>query len=174
MKATKLIWRGAWLVAISVLVLGGCANRHGTSAGPVNDDVPVQIPTLSPANIAEADKIVSELSSTFPDLDKTLRDLLIRLPHEQQGPWHSAKDYRLIGVAREVTLPAPLTLGRVSLPDVQWNEASDDYTPFTFHYDSIVELRKVSLLIDLKLNRVVAIQPVEAEEITPSDKTDFP
>jgi hypothetical protein len=62
----------------------------------------------------------------------------------------------------------------VSLPDVAWDNATDDYTPFTSRYDSIVGLRTVSVLIDLQTNRVVAIRPDEAKKITPSDKTKFP
>ncbi len=117
---------------------------------------------------------MSDIRSTLPGVDKTLLDLLSTVPHTSQGVWHSSGDLRLIGVVRNVSFPDPVTLGPVSLPDESWDNATDDYTPFTFHYDSIVGLRRVSILIDLEVNRVVAIQPGDAKEINPSDKTVFP
>ena len=117
---------------------------------------------------------MSDIRSTLPGVDKNLLDLLITTPHTSQGVWHSSGDLRLIGVLRNVSFPDPVTLGPVSLPDTSWDNATDDYTPFTFHYDSIVGLRRVSILIDLKVDRVVAIQPGDAKSITESDRTVFP
>lgn len=168
--------RAAWLFVIAVFMgVAACGQSDDPSARPViHEDVPAaEIPTLSADDIAEADQIIKDLPTALPDLDKTLLDLLTSLPPEEQGPWH-AKDLRLIGVSRHVILPQPLTLGPVSLPDIAWDEATDDYKPFTFHYDSIVGLRTVTISIDLKLGRVVAIQPDEAKKVTPNDKTEFP
>ena len=174
MAAAKVMWRAAWLTCGAILVVGGCGKAPDSHAEPtpIDGDVPAEIPTLSPADIAAADEIMADLPTSLPDLDKTLLGLLSRLPQTSQGPWHSGS--RLIGVARNVSFRDPLTLGPVSLPDASWDNATDDYTPFTHHYDSIVGLRNVSILIDLEVNRVVAIQPGDAKEINPSAKTVYP
>ena len=174
MAAAKVTWRAAWLMAITIMVVSGCGQSDDPSARPVLEDGPAsEIPTLSPADIAEADQIIKDLPTALPDLDKALLDVLTTVPYEEEGPWH-AKDLRLIGVSRRVILPEPLTLGPVSLPGAAWDEATDDYEPFTFHYDSITGLRSVSILIDLKLGKVIEIRPDEATKISPSDRTKFP
>lgn len=185
MSIARTIWRAAWIVPISILVMGGfaVADPEELTAESIDDGLTIEIPSLTAANITEADSIVSQvnvqladLSATIPNLTNWLTLLLTSglTSVEEQGPWHTTDDYQLIGVTQLVKLPLPLTLGPVVLPDVQYDLATDDYTPFLFHYDSITGLKEVEILIDLGTNLVVAIRPTDAATINPGAQTEFP
>lgn len=166
MSRVIALGRLALAVPLGIIALGAVsvANPSAQQGGPAEQS---QAPRISQAQINRADALASSHQFT--------RELLSGNDYTvvADGPWHAVNSDEVLGVARLIRFAQPLSFGQRRWPQIQYNTRDDTYRPFSAEF-AVQGLQEVSLLVDLRSDRVVAVNPEIYADIVTGDVSEVP
>jgi hypothetical protein len=160
------ILRLALFLPIAIIALGGYAIADSPGPNVVSRSIDGR-----PPQVDGSQKAAAALLASRHDF---LRDLLKGRDYQvvSEGAWHGFDD-QLLGVAQLIRFSEPQDVDARRWPQIQYNPNNDTYRPFDSLF-TVTGLTEIQVLIDLRSQRVVAVNPEIYVDIIPIDVSGVP